>query len=223
MTNKKELEELAAQLRQPHGIEGITVANMMNESNIGMTCHSIDRLNIRDDDHVLELGHGQCNHLSYLLKQKNNLTYWGLEISELMNSEAQRMNEAYIGTKQALFYLYDGVNIPFLNNSFDKIFTVNTIYFWINPELLLVELYRVIKQNGILNITFAQKSFMQHLPFTQFGFELYDNEKITRLIDKTPFEIVNSDTQTETVKTKTGEFIERDFTTVSLEKTEAIL
>lgn len=218
MTSRVEQEEIAAQLRQPHGAEGIAVANMMNESNISMICHSIDRLNILDEDHVLELGHGNCSHLPYLLKQKNNLTYWGLEMSELMNNEAQRMNKEFINTKQALFYLYDGVSIPFSNNSFDKVFTVNTIYFWINPELLLAELYRVMKYDGILNITFAQKSFMQDLPFTQFGFELYDNEKITRLIDKTPFEIVNSETQTETVKTKTGEFIERDFTTISLGK-----
>jgi SAM-dependent methyltransferase len=218
MTSKVELEELAAQLRQPHGAEGIAVANMMNESNIGMTRHSIDRLNILERDHILELGHGNCSHLPYLLKQQHNLTYSGLEVSELMSSEAQRMNKAFMSTNQVLFHLYDGINIPFQTNSFDKIFTVNTIYFWINPELLLTELYRVMKQNGILNITFAQKSFMQNLPFTQFGFELYDNEKITRLIDKTPFEVVDSDTQTEAVKTKTGELIERDFTTISLGK-----
>ncbi|SRR5699024_208826 len=218
MTNKEELKKLAAQLRHPHGAEGIAVANMMNESNIGMTRHSIDRLNILDEDHVLELGHGNCSHLSYLLKQKKNLKYSGLETSELMNSEAKRMNKAFMSTKQVLFYLYDGVNIPFPTNSFDKVFTVNTIYFWINPELLLTELYRVMKHDGILNITFAQKSFMQDLPFTQFGFELYDNEKMIKLIGNTSFEIVNSDTQTETVKTKTGEFIERDFTTISLGK-----
>lgn len=218
MTNKEELKKLAVQLRHPHGAEGIAVANMMNESNIGMTRHSIDRLNILERDHILELGHGNCSHLSYLLKQKDNLTYSGLEMSELMNNEAQRMNKEFINTKQALFYLYDGVSIPFSNNSFDKIFTVNTIYFWNNPELLLTELYRVMKHGGLLNITFAQKSFMQDLPFTQFGFELYDNEKIKKLIDNTSFEILNSDTQTEAVKTKTGEFIERDFTTISLGK-----
>ncbi len=218
MTNKEELKELAAQLRQPHGTEGIAVANMMNESNIGMTRHSIDRLNILDRDHILELGHGNCDHLSYLLKQQENLSYSGLELSELMNNEAQGKNKAFLSSKKVSFYLYDGVTIPFPDNLFEKIFTVNTIYFWTKPELLLAELYRVIKRNGILNITFAQKSFMQGLPFTQFDFELYDDEKIIRLIDKTSFKIVNSDTQTETVKTKTGEFIERDFTTVSLGK-----
>jgi SAM-dependent methyltransferase len=191
---------------------------MMNESNIGMTRHSIDRLNILEMDHILELGHGNCSHLPYLLKLQDSLKYSGLEMSELMNNEALRINKAYSKTKQALFYLYDGVNIPFLNNSFDKIFTVNTIYFWINPEFLLLELYRVLKQNGLLNITFCPKSFMQQLPFTQFDFELYDNEKITQLIAKTSFKIADLDIQTETVKIKTGESIERDFTTISLIK-----
>lgn len=218
MTVNKELEELAAQLRQPSGTKGIEIAEMMNETNIGMTHHAIDLLGILDKAHVLELGHGNGGHLSYLFEQNEGLTYYGLEISVLMHEEAKQVNQSFIQRKQAAFYLYDGLHIPFADDHFDKVFTVNTLYFWTDPEFLLAELYRVIKPGGILNITFAQQDFMKQLPFTSFGFTLYDNEKIRQLIDSSPFRYLSSATQTEQIKSKTGDLVDRAFTTVTLGK-----
>lgn len=216
--NEEDLKKLARQLRQPNGEEGIGISDMMNETNIKMTLHSIERLNILANEIILELGHGNCKHLPYVLEQKRGLTYYGLEISELMKKEAERINRQYTDQQIAFFHLYDGLSISYGENYFDKIFTVNTVYFWDRPQLLLSEIYRVIKPNGILNITFAQKEFMEKLPFAPFGFTLYDNEKLKELIDKTPFKIMGSDTQSEVVRSKTGELVNRAFTTFSLQK-----
>jgi ubiquinone/menaquinone biosynthesis C-methylase UbiE len=219
MTTDKELQELASQLKCPNGIKGVEVADLMNETNINMTLHSIDRLNLFDNDSILELGHGNCAHLTYVLQQKKNLTYHGLDISELMNKEAKRINQQFVDRQQAAFYLYNGLNIPFTDSYFDRVFTVNTIYFWTDPKFLMSELYRVIKPKGMLNITFGQQYYMKQQPHTQFGFTLYDNERIEQLIDTTQFKIVGSDTQTETVKSKTGDgLVDREFTTFTLEK-----
>lgn len=213
-----DLENLAAQLRQPSGVKGVEVADMMNETNIRMTQHAISQLNIKNKDVILELGHGNCGHLSFLLEQAMELVYHGLEISELMHQQGQSINQAYIQNQQAHFYLYNGQTIPFPENTFNRVFTVNTIYFWTKPEALLAELYRVTQPGGIAAITFAQKSFMELLPFTKFGFELYDNEKLTKLVSTTAFKVANTDTQTENIKSKTGETVNRAFTTFALQK-----
>lgn len=218
MTSKEELEALAAQLRQPQGAKGIEIAHMMHETNINMSLHAMDRLQIQDGQVLLELGHGNCGHLPYLLKQGDNLSYYGLELSALMQEEAQGLNEAFIREKRAAFYLYDGQHIPFADNFFDRVFTVNTIYFWQDPPALLSALYRVIKPGGLLNITFAHKSFMQQLPFTAFGFALYDEEQLSALVATTAFSIAGSDTQTEIVRSKTGEEVKRNYTTLTLMK-----
>lgn len=218
LANDEILIALAAQLRQPKGTKGIEVSEMMNETNISMTLHAIDRLHIDHNHRILELGHGNCGHLAYLLKQKTDIAYHGLEMSELMYQEAQRINEPFIDTGQASFHLYDGLDMPFPDHYFDRIFTVNTIYFWAVPAEVLSELHRIIKPGGLLNITFAQAAFMQQLPFTRFGFDLYDNEKITRLIRTTPFAIIALDMQTDVVKSKTGEQVNRVFTTITMQK-----
>jgi ubiquinone/menaquinone biosynthesis C-methylase UbiE len=218
MASKEELITLASQLKEPQGAKGIEIAEMMNATNIKMTLHAIAHLHIRNDDRILELGHGNCGHLHHLLELKDGLRYTGLEISELMYTEAQVKNKAYLDTGQAAFHQYDGLHIPFSNNSFDRIFSVNTIYFWTDPQYLLTELYRVLKPNGILNITFAQEKFMQQLPFTAFGFKLYNEEKIADLMSTTSFHIHDSNTQTESVKSKTGDLVDRTFTTITVKK-----
>ncbi|UUW10607.1 class I SAM-dependent methyltransferase [Flavobacterium plurextorum] len=215
---QEELQAIASQLKLPTGEKGIEMGNMMNETNINMTRHSIQNLNISNENKILELGHGNAGHVEFLFEQAENLKYYGLEMSELMFQEARQINRNFVSQKQAFFSLYDGNKIPFENDFFDKIFTVNTIYFWQKPEELLVEIYRVLKPNGNFCLTFAEEDFMRKLPFTQFEFELYSTEKAQELIKKSPFKIVYSETQTEKVKSKTGELVDRAFTTIVLEK-----
>lgn len=215
---KDDLKELAKQLGNPKGEIGIEVANMMNATNIGMTKHAIESLNLGKNDVVLELGHGNCGHLSFLMKQAENLKYFGLEISELMQQEAIKSNQNYIENNSAEFKLYNGTEIPFNDVSFDKIFTVNTLYFWQQPDLLLQEIKRVLKPNGIFALTFADKSFMEKLPFTPFGFNLYSLKDAEELLQKNEFKTIESISQNEEVFSKANQMVNRTFFTVMVEK-----
>ncbi|MFH6960244.1 class I SAM-dependent methyltransferase [Flavobacterium aquidurense] len=215
---QEELQAIASQLKHPTGEKGIEMGNMMNETNINMTRHSIQNLHIESGNTILELGHGNAGHVAFIFDQAENIKYYGLEMSELMFQEARQINRNFVSQKQAFFSIYDGTEIPFEDNLFNKVFTVNTIYFWQEPEKLLSEIYRVLQPKGILCITFAEESFMKQLPFTQFEFELYSTEKAEKLIEKSSFKIINKETLTEKVKSKTGELVDRSFTTLVLEK-----
>ncbi len=218
MSNTAEWKEIAAQLRQPNGTKGVEVAEMMNQSNIGMIRHAIDRLDLQEGHRVLELGHGNALHLDYLFRKQQKLTYAGLDIADLMHQEAKRINALAVESRHASFHLYDGRHIPFPENHFDRIFTVNTLYFWDDPQALLLELYRVTAPGGMLNITIAPKDFMEQLPFTVYGFTLYDDEALLALVGQTPFKLIDTDKQTEIVKTKTGEPVNRPFATFTIGK-----
>jgi SAM-dependent methyltransferase len=215
---KEELQEIASQLKHPTGEKGLEMAKMMQETNSNMISHSIRHLNISQENTILELGHGNASHVPQLFEESPKLKYYGLEMSELMFERARRINRNFVSQKQAFFSLYDGNIIPFEKETFDKIFTVNTIYFWQEPEKLIAEIFRVLKPKGNFCLTFAEESFMKTLPFTQYEFELYSTEKVQNLITKTAFKIVYKETLTEKVKTKTGEWVDRAFTTLVLEK-----
>jgi ubiquinone/menaquinone biosynthesis C-methylase UbiE len=212
--NNDHLIEIAKQLSHPAGEAGIRTADQMHSSNIGMTRTTITDLDLVADDSVLELGHGNGKHIIEILAHHESIRYTGLEISELMSAEAHKA----IPKENTSFAIYDGLNIPFETNYFSKIMTVNTLYFWKNPPHLLDEVYRVLQPGGKFCCTFAEKDFMEKLPFTKFIFELYDRNKVTKLFQGTSFRTIKFKEYTEELSNKEGQSIERKYTIAILEK-----
>lgn len=210
---EEQIKEMAQQLSCPNGNGGVEIANLMHDTNFGMTKSTIAALKIVDHDSVLELGHGNGKHISTIIEQAANVSYYGLEISELMKQEAEALN-----VLNSSFYSYDGETIPFEAAKFSKAMTVNTIYFWKNPAALLNEVERVLKPGGLFCITFAQKEFMETLPFTQHGFNLYDSIKLENLVKQSPFKLAGLTDHTEQVMSKAGETVERLYTVATLQQ-----
>jgi len=206
-----DLKELERQLSCPTGAVGLEVARNMHENNLGMTVNTIDFLDLRDSHAVLELGHGNCNHLSILIEKARNLRYQGLELSETMYEEAQRCNANLMRRHDISFTLYDGNRIPFDDHTFDRIMTVNTIYFWKNPEAFIQEIARVLKPDGRAVISYVQKEFMKKLPFIGDVFRLYDDNDVRALVDKSSRKLIEIAARTESVKTRTGELVTRPY------------
>ena len=212
---EQELKILAKNLANPEGEMGKQIAKMMNETNITMTRESIKALLLEDGNNVLEIGPGNAGHLSYLLDFAENITYTGLEISETMTSEAESIKSKYLS--QANFQLYDGNKIPFDNESFDKVMTVNTIYFWENPVEFFNEIYRVLKKDGSFVLTFAKKDFMKNLAFTA-DFKLYNYEDVEELVAQTNFKRMIRSDKEEWITSKTGTFVKREYKVLTIKK-----
>lgn len=214
---EKDLKILAQNLANPQGEKGIEIGEMMNATNIGMTLESIKTLLIEDGEHILEIGHGNAGHLKNILDKAKELKYTGIDISETMNKEARNLNVEF--KDQAEFILYEGKKLPFEDEVFDKIFTVNTVYFWENPVEFLNEIYRVLKDNGTFVLTFGQKDFMEKLPFTVFDFKLYNNSEMEELISQSHFKRMKISEKEEEIKSKTGdETIKRIYTVLTIKK-----
>ena len=214
---QKDLKILAQNLANPQGKKGVEIGEMMNATNLGMTQESIKTLLIEDDEPILEIGHGNAGHVKSLLSLAQNVKYTGIDISETMQHEAKRLNENF--KSQADFILYEGRKLPFEDEVFDKIFTVNTVYFWDNPVEFLNEIYRVLKNTGTFVLTFAQRDFMEKLPFTKFNFKLYNNDEMEELISESRFKRMKISEKEEEIKSKTGdELIKRNYTVLTIKK-----
>ena len=211
---EEELLELEKQLSCPTGAMGIELGNGMHETNIGMTLNSIKFLNLADKNAVLELGHGNCGHLGDILNSARDITYTGLEVSETMWEEARNAPLGHRGE----FKLYDGVSIPFPDETFDRVFSVNCIYFWSNPQALMQEIGRVLKPDGCCVLTFVDKDFAQSLPFVRDKFTLYDQDDIARLVGQANLTLVETRKLMNHVKSKTGEMVQRTFTMAKIGK-----
>lgn len=212
--SEQELKELASQLSHPKGENGIATAKSMNVANDNMIRNVINQIDIFDNINILEIGPGNGLHINYLFAKNPNISYIGIDISELMVQEANKLNSEFTNNSKVTFELTGGEIIEKQDDSINAIFTVNTLYFWKNPKQYLQELFRVLKNDGQLILGFVPKSTMEKIPFTKYGFELYDNESVQNLLEEIGFKIGKILSETEEVLSNTGDKKIRTFTVI---------
>ena len=213
-----ELRELAQQLAKPEGEHGQQVAETMNESNHGMTMATLRSLNVIDNDNILEIGFGNGDHVPEILEAARGLQYAGLDISETMLHEATARNAQLIDSGTATFHLGDGTTIDLPSNSFQRVFTVNTIYFWDDRPSYLQQIEHVMAPGATLAIAYVRSDFMKTLPFTQWGFTFTDDADIEELAQQTSLSLLGIDHLTHDVYDKTGTPQSRPFSIARLAK-----
>ncbi len=182
---------LAAQLRKPEGDFGIEVGEQMNLFNREINLRTITLLNIEENEKVLEIGTGNGLFCKEVLKSNNSCTYTGVDYSELMVKEAFFKNQDWVDLKRADFMWAEASNLPFPDHYFHKIFSVNTLYFMENPERELSEIKRLLKPGGLAIISIRDKDSVQALPVTPYGFQLYNEDDLRKLLLKGGFSNVN--------------------------------
>lgn len=214
----EELKEIASQLGNPTGESGIKTGEMMSLSNNGMISATVALLNIEDGHRILEIGPGNGKHVGQIMIQHENLLYTGLDISETMILEATQHNSVGVMQGKINFVLSNGKTIPFSANTFDSIFTVNTIYFWEDAQAYASEILRVLKPGGMFNLSLADKSFMEKLPFTRYGFKLYNKPEAKKLMQSAGFEVVDIIEQIDITVGRLGQPIERDMMVLTCRK-----
>jgi ubiquinone/menaquinone biosynthesis C-methylase UbiE len=184
-----EIKLAAAQLRKPEGEWGVKTGLRMNEGNEHMNKNALRLLNPVAGDNILEIGMGNGYFVQDIMGANADIRYVGCDYSDIMVEEANRINEAFVQSGRATFVHGDVEKMPFDNHAFNKIFTVNTLYFWENPTLVLTELKRVLTPNGQLMICFRPKYIMAQYPVTQYGFTLYDKTELVALLQDNQLQV----------------------------------
>ncbi|HUQ67007.1 MAG TPA: class I SAM-dependent methyltransferase [Flavitalea sp.] len=185
-----DIKTLAEQLRFPNGELGIKVGVNMNKGNRLMNLETIIQLNIGDNESILEIGMGNGYFVKDVLSSANNIKYTGCDFSNTMIKEASLLNISFAA--QSKFIQAKGDQLPFDDNYFDKVFTVNTIYFWDEQQCTLGEFRRVLKTGGVFIVTFRPKIVMNNLPVVKYGFTLFSKEDVMHLLSQNGFDLISA-------------------------------
>jgi ubiquinone/menaquinone biosynthesis C-methylase UbiE len=199
-------QQLASQLRRPQGDFGLEVAAKMNENNVYVNRRSIDILNIAIAEKVLEIGMANGYFCAEIVCTRQAF-YTGCDFSAIMVSAATKRNLQYVETSQASFHLCEASKLPFPDQTFDKVFTVNTLYFFQHPLDELAEIRRVMKPNAKFVIGIRSKESMEKLPMVQYGFQLYDDTALQHLLEEAGFRAVTVLKEDEPIITMQGNTI----------------
>ena len=197
---------------------GKEFGRVMNLRNLSMILGALAQLDLQAGNRVLELGAGDGGLLGYLLSRAPDLQYIGLDISETMVAQAQAFNTPFIQAGLADHVLYDGTRLPLADASFDRAMAVNTVYFWTDMPAMLAELARVLKPGGRLCLTFAERAFMQRLPFAAHGFVLWDAAEIEQQVGALPLQRVARVQEEDLAVSKDGRLVKRPYVHLVLER-----
>src|SRR5690606_2440298 len=109
---------------------------------------AISLLDVRPNDHVLEIGFGPGVGVERLAAQAKEGLVAGVDISDVMVRQASRRNAAAV--KSGRVELQEGVaeKLSYDDQRFDKVLAINSLHHWTDARAGLREVYRVLKPNG---------------------------------------------------------------------------
>jgi ubiquinone/menaquinone biosynthesis C-methylase UbiE len=122
--------QLGRQLSHPKGFWGLILGRLMNKNNYPMYQDAYRLLDFNKGDEVLEIGFGNGAFIKEIYDLIKPGKYAGIDISETMIKAAQNRNKTLIKAEVVNLTKANAGAIPFKSHTFNKVFTINTIYFW---------------------------------------------------------------------------------------------
>jgi ubiquinone/menaquinone biosynthesis C-methylase UbiE len=153
------------QAGMPRGVLGRLLGRIMAWHNNPDNEWTLSLLNIGSGEKILEVGFGPGKALQSLTKQHPSVHVAGVDHSDTMLQAANTRNRKAVDTGQMSLQLGSVMNLPFEDCGFDKVFSINCIYFWEQPISGITELHRVLKPGGRLAITVRDKQTGAYEPF----------------------------------------------------------
>ena len=166
---------LAKQAQNPNGWFAPIAIKMMNDTNKDLEYLGLDLINIQGNEDILEVGFGNGRIMAEMCKKLDTGKIYGIDISVKMIADCSNRLKHEI--KQGKIKLEKaGVDkIPLENDSVDKVFTCNTVYFWPEPLLNAQEILRVLKTGGTFLCGYRTDEEMDTFSFVQSNKSIFQN------------------------------------------------
>ena len=171
-------------------------AKYYNESSDGkfvkcMYDEILNRVLSVPNNNILDLGCGNGNILK-LLEEKTTSNLYGLDLSDNMISEAKKRL-----SKNVILTVGDSENLPYEDNKFDVIICNASFHHYPHPDIVLKEIHRVLKTNGVfilgdpaIPFNLLRHVFNYFLKYSNSGdYKIYNQKEITLLLNNNNFQI----------------------------------
>lgn len=177
-------------MREPKGLLSKWVARYMEKNHHNINQWTIQLLNIQENDRILEIGTGRGMTLSKVAEHLDRGKVYGVDASHHMIKYAKRKNKKFVEQNKAVITLGKAEKLPFEDRSFNKLFTVQTIYYLPDMEQVMKEVYRVLQVDGEVFLSF-QKQELQKEQKRLHAFSIYSEQEISRMFSEYHFRDVS--------------------------------
>ena len=155
MMDEKEEKEITREGNPacPEGKAGQLMLERMNASHYQVTGWALSFWQMNEDDVVLDIGCGGGMTLHRLSSSIKTGHLYGVDYSETSVEESRALNASDIANGKMTIENASVEALPFEDETFDKIITVESFYFWPDAVKDLEEVCRVLKKNGVFLLT----------------------------------------------------------------------
>lgn len=179
---------IAKQFGNPSGLGGKLIHRIMNRQNERLYGAVLNTIQIQPNDSILEIGFGN-GYLIGMLARQNPQKIYGIERSQYMVSLVRHNLENLIVNEKLELKLANISTLPFNNDSFNKICTVNTLYFWDDTAASFAEIYRTLRPKGTFINVFYTQSALNKMRHTQYFYSKYSTSRIIEMTKECGLEI----------------------------------
>jgi trans-aconitate methyltransferase len=146
-------EKVVSQFHRPRGLGGRAVGWIMGTrpSNVRRNRWAVDLLDVQPTDRVLEIGFGPGVAIEAFAARTPDGVVCGVDHSDLMVRTAARRNAAAVGEDRVHLEVGEAEDLSgFAPESFDIVFTVNTMMFVADPTAQVERLRALLRPGGTI-------------------------------------------------------------------------
>ncbi|MEY8845850.1 class I SAM-dependent methyltransferase [Bacillus safensis] len=181
---------IGKQMREPKGLFSKWVARYMEKNHHNINEWTLQLLNIQENDRILEIGTGRGITLSKVAEKLDRGKVYGVDASRHMIKYAKRKHKKLAEQDKAVITLGKAEQLPFEDRSFNKLFTVQTIYYLKDIEQVMKEVYRVLQVDGEVFLSFQKQELIQEQKRST-SFSSYSEQEISHLFSAYHFREVS--------------------------------
>lgn len=133
---------------KPEGEAGKAMLSRMNDSHFEVTGWALGLWTLNPNDVVLDIGCGGGMTLKRMSESLDDGVLFGVDYSDVSVQLSSELNQADVASGKLTISKGNVEELPFEDDKFDKIITVESFYFWPDPIENLKEVRRVLKPKG---------------------------------------------------------------------------
>jgi SAM-dependent methyltransferase len=120
---------------------------------------------------VLDSGCGVMPYKKIILENKEITSYVGLDIETALNYDSVQPD-----------FHWDGIRMPFENDTFDVVLSTEVLEHILNPDIYLLEVKRVLRPGGIFFFTVPFLMSLHEVPYDYYRYTPYALEMIFKRV-----------------------------------------
>lgn len=180
---------ISSQFKNPRGIGGVIISIIQNVINKAMYKRAVSLINLQSNENILDIGYGN-GHLLEMIYRKNPVNMYGIDISSDAKDMATKKNKKADSVGQLHLKVGDCCDLPYEDDMFAAVTSINTVYFWTDTVKGLSEIRRTLKKGkSFYNIVYT-KEYLNTIKYTQIGYKKFEPEELIEYGKQAGFESI---------------------------------